>query len=293
MTPAQRRPRRPPGHPPAEGYPLDTPIDRIEFTVLDSETTGINAEEGRQISEPGMARYGARGKISETFEALVRPTRPLSPEALAVHKIPPEQIARARPLEERIDEVLAFIGGSVIAAHNVKFDLTFLHTALRALGRPVPGNRAIDTIELSRRMWPEMKCHCLMCMARRLDLPHQGTHRALEDVYATAELLDAVIVRLREEKPRPVLLDLSPVRGDFTWSKGDAHARLEAALACAIRRAWPVHIFLYDRNACHFTKKTVDPVRVENGSLFARVAGEEGEREFPLISIAKALAAPA
>jgi len=90
MTPAQRRPRRPPGHPPAEGYPLDTPIDRIEFTVLDSETTGINPEEGHQIIEIGMARYGARGKISETFEALVRPTRPLSPEALAVHKIPPE-----------------------------------------------------------------------------------------------------------------------------------------------------------------------------------------------------------
>lgn len=288
MIPAEKPPQKTPGAP----YSLDTPVDRLAFTVLDCETTGINPEEGHQIIEIGMACYGARTRISDTLETLVRPTRPLSPEALAVHKISPERLAEAHPIGESIDRVLSFIGDSVIAAHNVKFDMTFLHTALRSLGRSAPGNWAVDTIELSRRMWPEMKCHCLMCMARRLDLPHQGTHRALEDVYATVELLDAVIGRLREKKRRLVLADLSPVKGDFSWGAGDAHARLEGALECAIRRAWPVHIFLYDRDSCVFTKKTVDPVRVENGSLFARVPGEEGEREFPLISIAKALSGP-
>jgi len=280
-----------PLHTPA--YTPDTPIDEIEFTVLDTETTGLNPEEGHQIIEIGMARYGARGKISETFETLIRPTHILSPEALAVNKITPEQLGGARPIGERIDDILAFIGGSVIAAHNVKFDMTFLHTALRALGRPILDNWAIDTIELSRRAWPEMKCHCLMCMARRLDLPHRGTHRALEDVYATVELLDAIISRFREEKARLTLGDLAPARTDFTWGKGEAYTRLEDTLECAIRRGWPVHIFLYDRDSCVFTKKTVDPVRVENGSLYARVPGEDAEREFPLISIAKALSAPA
>lgn len=280
-----------PLHTPA--YTRDTPIDKIEFTVLDTETTGLNPEEGHQIIEIGMARYGARGTISGTFETLIRPTHPISPEALAVNKIAPGQLAGARPIGERIDEILAFIGGSVIAAHNVKFDMTFLHTALRALDRPILDNWAIDTIELSRRMWPEMKCHCLMCMARRLDLPHRGTHRALEDVYATVELLDAIISRIREEKKKPVLGDLAPARNNFTWGRGEAYARLEGTLECAIRRGWPVHIFLYDRDTCVFAEKTVDPVRVGNGILYARVPGDDAEREFPLISIAKALSEPA
>lgn len=278
---------------PPSAYTPAAPIDAVEFTVLDTETTGLNPEEGHEIIEIGMARYGARGRISATFETLLRPSRPLSPEALAVNHIAPEQLGGARPIGEKIGEIISFIGGSVIAAHNVKFDMTFLHTALRALGRPVLCNWAIDTIELSRRLWPEMKCHCLMCMARRLDLPHRGTHRALEDVYATVELLDAIISRIKEEKPRPTLADLSPARTDFTWGRGEAYAALEGDLACAIRHGWPVHIFLYDRDTCVFAEKTVEPVRVENGSLFARVPGDETEREFPLISIARALSTPA
>ena len=270
-----------------------TPIDAIKFAVLDTETTGLNPEEGHEIIEIGMACYGARGKISATYETLLRPTRALSPGALAVNRITPEQLADARPIGEKIDEILSFIGRSVIAAHNVKFDMTFLHTALRALGRPALDNWAIDTIELSRRLWPEMKCHCLMCMARRLDLPHRGTHRALQDVYATVELLDAIISRIKEEKRRPTLADLSPARTDFTWGRGEAYAALTRDLECAIRRGWPVHIFLYDRDTCVFEERTVDPVRVENGSLFARVSGEDAEHVFPLISIARALPTPA
>lgn len=269
---------------------LRTPIFDLEFTVLDTETTGVNPREGDQIIEVGMAKY-AGGKIVDTFDRLVRPTRPISAEALAVHKITPEQLAVAPRMAESVDDIRRFIGGSVITAHNAQFDMTFIHTALDGLGEPLLENWTIDTIHLSSALWPDMQCHCLKCMALRLDLPHQGTHRALEDVYATADLLERILGEM-QRRGRTSLGDLEPLRMSFTWEEGDAYRRLVGTLNCAIRKGFLVHVFYYDREACAFTKTTVTPVRVEKGELVARVPGGEEESRFDLLGISKVLSEP-
>ncbi len=146
-----------------------------------------------------------------------------------------------------------------------------------------------STIDLSGKIWPEMKCHCLKCMALRLRLPHQGTHRALEDVYATFELLDTILAEM-EKKGKNTLADLNPLRMNFTWGEGDAYRRLVSSLECAIRRGFKVHVFYYDRDACMFTKQTVEPLSVEDGKLIAAVPGGDETRAFDLLGISKVLA---
>jgi len=269
---------------------VETPIAELEFTVLDTETTGVNPREGHQIIEVGMAKYSG-GRIVDTFDRLIRPTRPLSAEALAVHKITPEQLDGAPPMAESVDDIRGFIGETVITAHNAQFDMTFIHTALAGLGEPLLENWTIDTIHLSSALWPDMQCHCLKCMALRLDLPHQGTHRALEDVYATVDLLDRILAEM-EKRGKTTLDDLEPLSMSFTWGEGDAYRRLVGSLNCAIRKGFLVHLFYYDREACAFTKTTVTPVKVEKGELLARVPGGEEESRFDLLGISKVLSQP-
>ncbi|MDP8249112.1 MAG: 3'-5' exonuclease [Candidatus Tritonobacter lacicola] len=262
------------------------PIEKTAFTIIDTETTGVNPGEGHEIIEIGMARYSGR-KVTDTFETLIRPTLHPTKEAAAIHGISPEELKEAPLIEEVIDGVIRFIGDTVIAAHNINFDMTFIHTSLRRLGRPVLRNWAIDTILLSMRTWPGLKCHCLRCLGPALELDHSGTHRALEDVFATTDLLDKIISELFK-RGRRTLGDLNPFKKDFTWREGDVYQEIEAGLRSAMKRNAFVHLYLYEKNNCIYFRQTVEPIRVlENGNLLARVLGEEKEMEFSLSNIIK------
>lgn len=70
----------------AAALPPETLLSEIVFTVLDTETTGVNLEHGHEIIELGMVRY-SQGKISDTFSTLFRPTVPVSEPALSINRI--------------------------------------------------------------------------------------------------------------------------------------------------------------------------------------------------------------
>lgn len=265
--------------------PLETPIDEVRFTVLDTETTGSNPAEGHEIVEIGMVHFSG-GRITDSYETLVRPDRPLSPEALATHGIPVDELDRAPAFEAIVDDFTGFIADTVIVAHNVNFDMTYIHTALRRLGRPILHNRAVDTILLSQRTWPELSCHCLICLGSSLSLPHEGSHRALEDVYATTALLERIIIEMAK-RGRRTLADLNPFSRDYTWGDGEFYRALERGLRCAIRRKALIHLYLYDKKECVYFRKTVEPLRLREGILRARVLGEEKESKYPLYDIIK------
>ena len=84
----------------------------------------------------------------------------------------------------------------VIVAHNLRFDMAFLAMAMRRYGGPMLGNQRLDTLALSRRLLAgEVPNHKPGHLARRLPLPHQPTHRALDDAWATTDLLHYLIER--------------------------------------------------------------------------------------------------
>lgn len=265
---------------------LDTPIEEVTFTVLDTETTGVNPDEWHEIIEIGMAHF-AGGEIIDTFETLIRPSRPQTKEAAAIHRIPREELDKAPPIEDIINDILRFIGDTVIAAHNLNFDMTFLHTTLRRLGRPITDNLAIDTILLSMETWPQFACHCLICLGPALNLPHKGKHRAQEDVFATSELLDRIISEL-DEKGKRTLGDLHPSRRDYTWGQGDVHQEMESTLRCAINRKAPVDLYLYNKDKCLYFRNTVLPIELsKSGILRARAPEGEEIQEFPFHNMIK------
>ncbi len=264
----------------------DTPLDDLVFTVLDTETTGVDLEHGHEIIELGMVRY-SRGEVTDTFSGLFRPTVPQTEEALAIHRIDPAELETAPTFAEAAPGVIDFIGETVIAAHNLLFDLTFLDTSLKRLGRPPLGNWAFDTIRLSSELWPEYECHCLRCLGPSLELPESGTHRALDDASATAGLLERIIGEL-EEKGENTLRHLHPVRGDFTWKTGDVHARLRDRLLRAIREEQTLDLLLYNKDECFYYRQPLLPRRLESGLLWGLPPGEKAELAIPLYNIISA-----
>ena len=263
--------------------PIDTPIRDLQFTILDTETTGVNPDDGHEIIEIGMVHFSGQ-KITESFESLLRPTNPQTAEALSVHKISPESLKTAPSFANMAGRIIDFIGTMVIVAHNRNFDMTFIDTSLQRIRRPVLGNWSIDTLFLSQEIWPDFSCHCLRCLGPDLKLGRSGTHRALDDVIATAALLERIIEEL-SQTGKDALRDLHPVRKDYTWESGDIYLNLRQTVRCAIRKGELLEISLYDKNECNYYRRTIRPLRLEENILHGRIPGETGDAEIPLYNI--------
>jgi len=117
---------------------LDTRLDKVQFTILDTETTGVNLDDGHEIIEIGMVYFSDR-EITESFETLLRPTNPRTAEASAVNKISSKNLETAPLFTDMADRIIDFIGTTVIAAHNRNFDIAFIDTSLQRIGRPALG----------------------------------------------------------------------------------------------------------------------------------------------------------
>ena len=173
---------------------LGTPLSEVTFAVVDLETTGTAPGHDR-IIEIGAARFRG-GECLGTFQTLVNPGGPIPPFIVVLTGITEALVIPAPPVEEVLPSLLEFLGDAVLVGHNLRFDTSFLDADLLATGRSRLSHRRVDTLALARRLVrdevPDLR---LGTLARCLRLSHQPTHRALDDVLATAGLLHALLER--------------------------------------------------------------------------------------------------
>lgn len=161
---------------------------RASFAVLDFETTGLDSRTDR-ICEIGALRLSDTGAEAASLDLLVNPGLPIRPEASRVSGITDEMVRDARPVEEALPELLAFLGDSVIVAHNAPFDLGFLKAAAERAGLPAPSNLVADTRDLAREAFPGLPSYALQSLARSFGLSAGNAHRAYDDARTCARLL--------------------------------------------------------------------------------------------------------
>lgn len=157
-----------------------------EYVALDLETTGLSPEHDR-IIEIGAIRFDGSGREHSRFESLVRPDRPVSPGAQAVHGISDADLAEAPLVEDVLAQLLQWVGEPdelLFLAHHARFDAAFLGSAFARLGGPFPAFRFADTLSLARYRMPEAPDHKLDTLAELLGLERLGpSHRALADCF--------------------------------------------------------------------------------------------------------------
>ena len=172
----------------------DTPLHTVTFVVIDVETTG-GSPATCSLTEVAAARYRG-GELLGTYRTFVRPDERIPPFITALTGISDAMVADAPRVGEMLPSLLEFVGGAVLVGHNLRFDVSFLDHALVSTGREPTPNLKVDTLALSRRLVRDQVDNCkLGTLAAGLRLPHQPSHRALDDVLATGDLLHAMLER--------------------------------------------------------------------------------------------------
>ena len=173
---------------------LGDPLSGVIFCVVDLETTGASANTCA-ITEVGAARY-LGGTCIGTLQTLVNPGVPIPPEIVYLTGITETMVGPAPKIGAVLPSLLEFIGDAVIVGHNVRFDLSFLNAALLAHHYPKLSNRVLDTCGLARRLVRHEVPNCkLGTLSAHFGFNNQPTHRALDDVRATADLLHLLFER--------------------------------------------------------------------------------------------------
>jgi DNA polymerase III subunit epsilon len=164
--------------------------------ILDTETTGLEPEQGHRIIEIGCIEVVNRRITGRTFHRYVNPEREIDDGALAVHGISRAELEREPRFAEIADELLAFIGDAELVIHNAAFDVAFLNVELAECARRAGTEprtiaslcRVLDTLALAREMHPGQRNSLdALCKRYAIDNSRRELHGALLDAQLLAE----------------------------------------------------------------------------------------------------------
>lgn len=164
--------------------------------VLDTETTGLSADNGDRIIELGCVELLNRKLTGNNLHMYFNAGRDSHEEALRVHGITTEFLKDKPRFEQQVEEILAYLQGAEIIIHNAAFDVGFLNKELQLVGKPplkswVDG--VIDTLAMAKERYPG-KRNSLDSLCDRLGVDNSG--RKLHGALLDAELLADVYINL-------------------------------------------------------------------------------------------------
>ncbi len=176
--------------------------------VLDTETTGFNPQTGDRLIEIGCIEIEDLMPTGRSFYRLIDPCRPIPADAQRVHGINDDRVRGQPKFHEVCEELLEFIGGDPIVAHNAQFDRSFVNFELTLCERLIlEESRWIDTLGLAQKRFPGMHNSLdALCRRFKISLAERTLHGALVD----AKLLAMVYLELRGGKERG--LELTSVK---------------------------------------------------------------------------------
>lgn len=164
------------------------------FVAFDLETTGF-APPSSRIIEFGAVKI-VHGCITDTWQTFVNPDMPIPPAITRLTGIDDLMVCSAPFVEEALPAFLQFADGLPLAAHNARFDMTFVEHDAKRLGLQIR-NAVIDTVPLARRLYPRLANHKLGTVARHLNAVQDQEHRGLDDARVVAAIVLNGLERLR------------------------------------------------------------------------------------------------
>ena len=114
-------------------------MDRRQI-VLDTETTGLEVNQGHRIIEIGCVELVNRRITGRHYHQYIQPERDIDAGALEVHGITQEFLAGKPTFSEIAPEFVEFVRGAELVIHNAPFDVGFIDAELDRLqsGRCAP-----------------------------------------------------------------------------------------------------------------------------------------------------------
>jgi len=168
-----------------------------KLIVLDTETTGLEVEQGHRIVEVGAVVLSDRKRTDLHFHSYLNPQRSIDEEAEKVHGLSIERLSNEPEFSEIAEGFLEFVEGSILVIHNAAFDLGFLNAELKRASSNYPALEEVcdveDTLQLARRKFPGQR-NSLDALANRFEI--SGYDRSFHGALLDANILADVYIHL-------------------------------------------------------------------------------------------------
>lgn len=162
------------------------------YAILDIETTGGKYnEEG--ITEIAIYRFDGH-QIVDQFSSLINPERPIQPFVVNLTGINNDMLRQAPKFYEVAKRIIEITDNCIMVAHNALFDNRILTTEFDRLGYNFE-KETLCTVELSKKLMPDMDSYSLGKLVRALGIPLSDRHRAQGDAKATVDLFKLLLVK--------------------------------------------------------------------------------------------------
>ncbi|MDP3252140.1 MAG: DNA polymerase III subunit epsilon [Hydrogenophaga sp.] len=181
--------------------------------VLDTETTGLSADNGDRIIEIGCVELLNRKLTGNNLHFYVNPERDSHEDALKVHGISNEFLKDKPKFGAIADELLQYLRDAELIIHNAPFDISFLNKELQRIGRaPIHTviGQVTDSLVMAKEMFPG-KRNGLDALCDRLGVDNSG--RTLHGALLDAELLADVYINMTRGQDA-LLIDLGDSPGE-------------------------------------------------------------------------------
>ena len=167
-------------------------MDRRQI-VLDTETTGLEVNQGHRIIEIGCVEMINRRITGRHYHQYIHPQRDIDAGALEVHGITLEFLAGKPTFEEIATEFAQFVEGAELIIHNAPFDVGFIDAELERLNSDIaPLNElcsVLDTLQMARHKHPGQRNNLdALCQRYEIDNTSRTLHGALLDAEILAEV---------------------------------------------------------------------------------------------------------
>ncbi|MDD1624144.1 MAG: DNA polymerase III subunit epsilon [Methylococcaceae bacterium] len=172
-------------------------MDKNTFTnrivVLDTETTGLNPQEGHRIIEIGCVELVKRRLTGKRFHVYINPDRIIDEGAIAVHGITNQFLDDKPYFEQIVDDFIAFIRGAELVIHNAPFDVGFINHEFSRLKKNAVTvsdySEVFDTLAYARKKHPGQRNSLdALCKRYGIDNSHRDLHGALLDAEILADV---------------------------------------------------------------------------------------------------------
>ena len=164
-----------------------------KYIILDTETTGLEVNQGHRVIEIGAVLLNDRKKSEQHSHSYLNPSRLIDEEATKVHGISNSDLDEEPFFDEIAEEFLNFIDGSTLVIHNAPFDLGFLNNELKMASISYPNLEDIceieDTLTIAREKFPGQR-NSLDALATRFNISNYDRtfHGALLDANILADV---------------------------------------------------------------------------------------------------------
>ena len=182
-----------------------TPLRKLSFVVLDTETSGLDYKNDHILSIAAIPIANFQMDLGARFEAYFYRDDFVPGDSVQVHGILNRHLKDGEDEKAILASFLDFLKTSIIVGHHVGFDLAILNQALKRNFHLKLRNKTLDTALLAYRIenpfgGRSRKPTNLDALCKEYQIPLGERHTAAGDTYITALLFLKLLAKLERRK---------------------------------------------------------------------------------------------